>query len=365
MSENPAIRREIAQSLLGTPLDADGFTACPGAALHNGKTGRRDFQVLLDDKVPTARCFHTSCGDAVAEYNFKLRSLIGKAEAKRGNGALPVQGNVPPMPTAPAKKKRPPYDPAKLADFAARCPYAISPQWLEERSPVAIPDEQDETTTLLFLASLYQPGERVLILTREYSQGDFIWTPEKGSFRLGDSPQVKAIPSPLPSGGVLGVWFLAQPIIGKWIPNLNNRWPDGSPKIGRRHGSCVTAWRFMVLESDCAPVSLWLRAVCLLPLPIVAIYTSGGKSVHCLCRVDAGSKEEWDKLRDDLVPILAVLGADPASMTAVRLTRLPGTLRHGSRGPDGKAQRFPEPCLQRLLYLNPKATAAPILALRS
>lgn len=363
MSENPALRREIAQSLLGTPLDADGFTACPGAALHNGKTGRRDFQVILES-VPTARCFHTSCGDAVAEYNFKLRSLIGKAEANRSNGAPPVLGNVSPMPTLPPKKKRPAYDAAKLADFAARVPFPITPEGLAARSPVSIPEKQDETTALLFLSALYQPGERVLIFTREYSQGDWIWTPEAGSFRLGDAPGVKATPSPLPKGGVLGVWLLAQPITGKWLPNLNSRWPDGSPKNGRRHGSCVTAWRFMVLESDEAPASLWLRAICLLPLPIVAIYTSGGKSIHCLCRVDASSKEEWDALRDDLVPILATIGADPAAMTAVRLTRLPGTLRHGTRGKDGKTLRFPSPCLQKLLFLNPLATCIPILDLR-
>lgn len=363
MSENPAVRRQIAESLLGYPLDEDGFARCPGADLHNGKTGRRDFQVKLSG-APTGRCFHGSCRDAVDEYNAKLRSLIGKAEAKRGNGAPPVGGNLPPMPTLPPKKKRPPYDAAKLADFAARCPFPINPEWLAARSPVAIPEKQDETTAALFLASMYLPGERVLIFTQEFSQGNFIWTPEAGSFRLGDAPGVKAVPSPLPDGGVLGVWFLAQPVTGKWLPNLNSRWPDGSPKNGRRHGSCVTAWRFMVLESDEAPADLWLRAVILLPIPIVAIYTSGGKSIHCLCRVDANSKEEWDQLRDDLVPILCPLGSDPAAMTAVRLTRLPGMMRHGTRGKDGKTQRFPSPRLQRLLFLNPQATARPILDLR-
>lgn len=126
----------------------------------------------------------------------------------------------------------------------------------------------------------------------------------------------------------------------------------------------MTDWRYLVLESDEAPPDLWLRAVVQLPLPIVAIYTSGGKSIHALARVDADSKPAWDALRDDLVPILCPLGADPAAMTAVRLTRLPGTIRHGSRGKDGKMKPFPTPCLQRLLFLNPKASASPILDLR-
>lgn len=120
----------------------------------------------------------------------------------------------------------------------------------------------------------------------------------------------------------------------------------------------------MVLESDSAPEDLWLRAVCQLPLPVVAIYTSGGKSIHVLCRVDAASKQEWDALAADLIPIVVPLGADPATISAVRLTRLPGMLRHGTRGPDGKTVLFPTPILQRLLFLNPKASAVPILDLR-
>jgi hypothetical protein len=364
MSENPSIRRAIAESLLDSPLDAEGFAKCPGRHLHNGASGRRDFQVMLEG-APTGRCFHSSCAGVIDEWNAKLRSMIGKAEAA-GDGRAPrppMLGNVPPKPEAARKPKRPPYDPAKLASFAARCPFPITPEWLAARSPVAIPEAQGVDTAELFLSALYQPGERVLVLCREYSQGDFLWTPGGGSYRLADKPEVKAVPSPLPAGGPLGVWFLAQPVSGKWEVNANNRAPDGSPKLGRRHGACVTAWRFMVLESDEAPAELWLRALVQLPIPIVAAYTSGGRSIHALARIDAGSKESWDALRDDLVPILCPLGADAAAMTAVRLTRLPGTLRHGSRAKDGKTVPYAAPRLQRLLWLNPHAPACPILDL--
>jgi hypothetical protein len=119
----------------------------------------------------------------------------------------------------------------------------------------------------------------------------------------------------------------------------------------------------MVLESDLAAPELWMRALVQLPLPIVAIYTSGGKSVHALVRVEASCKEEWDALRDDLVPILCPLGADAAAMTAVRLTRLPGMLRHGTRDKAGAVKAYSAPRLQRLLWLNPRAPAVPILGL--
>jgi hypothetical protein len=77
--------------------------------------------------------------------------------------------------------------------------------------------------------------------------------------------------------------------------------------------------------------------------------------------VDCDTKAQFDSLRDDLIPVLCPLGADAAAITAVRLTRLPGTLRHGTKGKDGKLQPYPAPRLQRLLYLNPNATARAIL----
>jgi hypothetical protein len=119
----------------------------------------------------------------------------------------------------------------------------------------------------------------------------------------------------------------------------------------------------LVLESDTADAAQWLSALVQLPLPIVAIYTSGGKSIHALVRVDARSKSEWDALRNDLLPVLCPLGADPAAMTAVRLTRLPGMFRHGTRGKNGELLRYSRPRMQELLWLNPDAPARPILDL--
>lgn len=360
MSENLATRRAIAEELIGHSLDDRGHAPCPWRDRHTGKNGARDFMIRLD-KAPTASCFHSSCAGEVETLNAELRSRIGKAECNPGNYRPPVLGNVAALPVAARKSKRPPYDPAKLADFAARCPFDIDEEWLATRSPVAIPQEQDAALSLRFLSSLYQAGERVLIFTSEYSQGDWIFDASRGSFRLGDSPGIQAVPSALPDGGRTGVFFLAQPVKGTWLPNLNNPAADGGAKMGRRHGDCVTSWRFLVLESDEAESSLWLRALCLLPLPIVAIYTSGGRSIHALVRVDCESKAQFDALRDDLIPVLCPLGADFAAVTAVRLTRLPGTLRHGTKNKEGRIQTYPTPRLQRLLYLDPNATARAIL----
>jgi len=136
--------------------------------------------------------------------------------------------------------------------------------------------------------------------------------------------------------------FLTNPGDGLYHPNMREQ-----NKLSRRSEESVTSWRYMVVESDVADPEDWLRAVVQLPLQIVAIYTSGGKSIHLLVRVDAGSKTEWDEIKNELKPVLVTLGADPAALTAVRLSRLPQCWR-GDK-------------MQELLYLSPDADGTPII----
>ena len=362
------LRTRIAEELLGSALTADGFAPCPGRERHTGASGARDFRVILTG-APTGFCFHAHCAEAVEAFNAELRRRIARAEAggRTEPPFRPLGTDVAPAPEPPRKMKRPPFDPAKLADYAARCPHAITLAWLRARSPEPVPEPiaQNRATALAFLAALYGEGERVLVFTRQWSQGDFLWHGGRGSFRLGESPAAQPALSALPEGGPEGIWFLCQPVSGEWCANPYAARTSGPARSGRRHGGCVGAWRYLVLESDEAEPELWLRALVQLPLPIVAIYTSGGRSIHALARVDARSKAEWDSLRDDLLPVLCPLGADPGAMTAVRLSRLPGMLRHGSRGKDGKTLRYPRARLQELAWLNPAAPARPILEIVS
>ena len=95
------------------------------------------------------------------------------------------------------------------------------------------------------LRLLYPAGEKVLCFTNEFSQGEALWPDE--------AP---------PAEGRCGVWFLPQPVSGQYLPN-----PDGKPgKDGeppppsRRTGRCVTAFRYLVIESDSAPLRDWRRS---------------------------------------------------------------------------------------------------------
>ena len=108
-----------------------------------------------------------------------------------------------------------------------------------------------------------------------------------------------------------------------------------------RSEESLTAFRYAVLESDLAPADLWLAFIVQLPIRIAAIYTSGGRSIHALIRLDAASKAQFDAIVAPLKRPLKLLGVDPACLSAVRLTRLPGCWRPEKRN------------FQKLLYLCP------------
>ncbi len=361
---NLELRHRIAAELLGRAPTSEGYAPCPGRDKHSQQSGERDFRVVLDG-APTGFCFHSSCADAVERFNYDLRRRIAQAEREGDAPREPSPaGRVAPLPVPERKPKRPPFDAAMLEGFARRAGRGVSLEWLASRSPVPLPPPEVQTVQTvsgLFLDALFTPGEKVLVFTRATSQGDYQWSPGEGGHRLARERGVVPVPSPLPAGGGEGVWFLAAPVDGEWHVNAAPVRAGESPRWGRRHGDCVTAWRYLVIESDLAEPGLWLRALVQLPLRIVAIYTSGGRSIHALARLDVASKPEWDAVRDTLLPVLCPLGADPAAMTAVRLSRLPGCLRHGCRDTSGNYVRYESPRLQRLAWLNPDAPLQPLI----
>lgn len=276
----------------------------------------------------------------LARWMLRKKGLrrVWRGEAGGGGAAIAAEPRA-------AEVGRVPFDLARLRHEVRDVRALVDEQWLRERSPI----DPGTCSTEAFLDALYEPGEKVLIFTNFYGQGDYARWVGKGSVRLGRRPGVKGVRSGLPAGGRDGVWFLCQPVSAEW--KLNPRSVDkfGRPKMSRRSEEVITAWRYLVLESDEAPQDLWLRYLVKLALPIAAIYTSGGRSVHALVKVDAPSKAWWDQYKRVLQPPLTAMGADPGALSAVRLTRLPGC-RRGER-------------MQRLLYLDPQPDAAgvPIL----
>jgi hypothetical protein len=217
------------------------------------------------------------------------------------------------------------FDPERLKRCASKV-MGIDMGWLRAHSPIPV----NAVTSADFLESLYERGEGIVVFTTFKSQGQTIHI-------VGSAENAT-----LPTKGTEGVWFLVNPVDGQFHPN-----PRQENKLSRRSEESVTSWRYLVLESDEAEPNEWLSCVVQFPLRIVAIYTSGGKSIHALVRLDAKSKQDWDRKKDLIAPIVVTLGADPQALTAVRLSRLPGTLR-GERP-------------QELLYLDPLADGISII----
>lgn len=343
-------QREIAESLLGVALTPDGFGPCPGAAFHTTGSGARDFRIFFEDgKMPREHCFHASCQSARDDFMKAFFSAL-YAEEKGQSGAPPKLPFVRPAPPKPRPEKYP-FDAELAAKVAANAPGKWSLARLQEHSPKLIPADPQDWPHFL-IDNLFAPGDRILIFTNQKSQGQFLLIAGDPSvYQLGAHPGQKARRVPaLPDVSECGAWFLCAPVRGTWQPNPNNKDPrTGELLPGRRHRACCLRFPYAVLESDNLDVDSWCAILAQLREPIAAIYTSGGRSVHALVRVDARTHEEFNIARDRLLRLTSV-GADPAAITSVRLTRLPGVFR-GARTPDR---------LQRLVYLNPQASAYPI-----
>lgn len=361
------IQREC-EAFCGVSIDSNGFSACPFAGvLHDTGSGHRACRWTWNDAdgMPHVKCLHAKCQDAWQE---KIRDLyrhlrsLQKAE-RGGRPSQPVDPRNAPLPREPKKQppRAVPFDPEAAARIADRCWVGeVSPMMLSMISPVDVSGDRRDHGRLL-IDTLYKPGEHILVFDRFASQGQFIHTAGSGDFwRLGSEPGVKAARSRrLPHEGPEGVWFLSAPVLGTWQPNPNKRDSAGNALPGRRHTACCTRFPYLVLESDVLDPSTWLRILVQLEAPISAIYTSGGKSLHALVAVGARTAEEFN-LKAQAFKRLARVGADPAAITAVRLSRLPGCLRLGGKNADGQYSRYQQPRLQQLIYLNPNPGITPL-----
>ncbi len=237
---------------------------------------------------------------------------------------------------------------------------------LMERSPV---DVRDVRGADAFLSYLYEKDERVLVFTDFRSQGDFgHFSSGDGevpgrSYRLGARQGVAASHGEIPKSSREGVWYLCNPVCGEWVRS-GAKDKQGRPKVSRRCGKNVTAWRYMLLEADDVDAEEWVAVVSQLPLAVAAVYSSGGRSMHVLVRVDALSYEDFFRIAKKVEPVVAALGGDAAAISGVRLSRLPFCYREGSVDKDGKYVRYDKARLQRLVYLNPSPEVKALCSMR-
>lgn len=221
------------------------------------------------------------------------------------------------------------YDEAKLRALAAKMP-GVDEEWLWERSPV----RPECMTPGAFLLRLYRPGERIQILTAKDA-----WRPDF-TFTVTEPPCDTGVLKYF-MNGFRDVFYLLNPVDGSWHTRQGAR-----PSC--RSQESVTVFRYALLESDTAPEELWLSALAQFPIPIAAIYRSGGRSIHALWQVNATIKAEWDARVIPLKAAFKVLGADENALTAVRTSRLP------------QCEQLTKGGVSKLLYFNPTPPETPL-----
>lgn len=211
---------------------------------------------------------------------------------------------------------------------------------LRERSPV----DPDSCTPAEFLMHLFRPDERVFVCSDIADREGVLWERDRDD-TSHDPHALDALIFPEEGQGA---WFLSNPVHSEWqfVGRLIR--PNNPKGMTLRSEECLTDYRYLVLESDQAPTELWIPILAQLPLPILSITTSGGRSIHAIIRVDAATPDDWQDVKQQIAPALVTLGADRGALSLVRLSRLPSCFR-ASNGQ-----------WQKLLYLNPRADETPI-----
>jgi hypothetical protein len=205
---------------------------------------------------------------------------------------------------------------------------------LWEASPIRPPDDWT-MDALALVAFLFEPGEQINFVTAFMVDDDGKATPKgKGETVDRDVLLARWRKEGMPRSNV-GGWLRMNPLDGEGVTDAN-----------------VTAFRFALIECDAVPVELQLSLLTKLPLPLAAILTSGGRSLHAWVRVDADSLEDYRATVARMLALLAKFGVDGKNKNPSRLSRLPGVVRRIGAAGDGR---------QRLLYLNPEPAQRAIL----
>lgn len=124
-------------------------------------------------------------------------------------------------------------------------------------------------------------------------------------------------------------------------------WIRFNPMDGQGRGNAnVTEYRYALIESDSVPVEKQRGMIEAMNLPCAAIVYSGGKSVHAIVRIDAGTDYDLYRKRvNELYDYCERKGfrPDTSNKNPSRLSRMPG-IRRGEQ-------------MQRLLSVNTGPTS--------
>lgn len=189
--------------------------------------------------------------------------------------------------------------------------------------PDPAPGRKSGEDLILYLETLFARDEYVGYVCDAHQREDGHWSPSStGHCDRTAGELIEALKRhPDDIGAVLGdwkkeagAWIRFNPLDGNGVKNDN-----------------VTRFGYALVESDelseAEQTSLYRR----LELPIAALVSSAGKSVHAIVRIDAPDKAEYDRRVLFLYDYLEKHGCkiDRQNKNPSRLSRLPGATRNG------------------------------------
>ena len=192
-----------------------------------------------------------------------------------------------------------------------------------DSQPDPVPARKPTADLILYLQTLFDPEDHVGYVTNDaWKNEDGKWVPSKGVCdRTASELIASLLTHPDDLGATVGDW---KPEAGAWI-RFNAL--DGE---GVRNEN-VVSFKYALVESDAMPVDEQIAMYRRLELPIAALVSSAGKSVHAIVHVDAGDAQEYRKRVTFLYDFLANHGVkvDTQNRNPSRLSRMPGVTRNG------------------------------------
>lgn len=199
----------------------------------------------------------------------------------------------------------------------------VNRNWVEGKE-VAEPEDWNPAKQLItYLETLFEASENVGYVTRSYEK-DGRFLPERGCY---DRTAGRLIEQLSKCGGDVcdvigdynpeaGAWIRFNPLDGRGVKNEN-----------------VTEYRYALVESDETEIEAQNAIIRELELPVACLVHSGGKSLHAIVRIDAGSYDEYRKRVDYLYTVCEKNGLkiDSQNRNPSRLSRMPGILRGGRK----------------------------------
>lgn len=198
----------------------------------------------------------------------------------------------------------------------------VDSAWIEETDIPKPPEPFDGVKQLIRYLKLFQSDENVGYVTQSYTTDDGRRVPTKGCYDRTAGQLIEALNK---CGGDIGAalgdydpdtgaWIRFNPLDGKGVKNEN-----------------VTDYRYALVESDTMELSKQYSLMLELQMPIAMLVHSGGKSIHAIVKIDAGSMDEYRQKVNYLYEVCQKNGMqiDKQNRNPSRLSRMPGVTRKG------------------------------------